>query len=484
MFFSIKTKDRDTVAKILKKESAIEFSGLNVLQDRLHVGQVVFIVLGGDHPSWDTGLVGIGVISQAPYDLNYEGRNYRIKVDIRLLLDKAIKRGDLVAYKDAFGIIGIGPITTWEPNQALSQIEEYKAITLMRAMLDIDPKIEPDLVRLINPSQMQKIKGPTTKYIEVNVRYGQRPDEIASYTHNNKTEDIVSDTSVEYIANQKYSKDDFLSEVFMEETQYDAIVKLLARKKNIILQGAPGVGKTFAAKRLAYSILGCKDDSKIEFVQFHQSYAYEDFVCGYKPTETGFVIEKGPFYKFCKKAQADRDNKYFFIIDEINRGNLSRIFGELLMLIEASKRNESATLLYTKESFNVPDNVYIIGMMNTADRSLAMIDYALRRRFSFFPMEPAFGLKSFKEYLNTKSASKVNLLVAKIVDLNNEIESDDNLGKGFKIGHSYLCTDDLSDDALNAIVQYEIIPLLEEYWYDEPSKVDKWKQELDATLKQ
>ena len=279
-----------------------------------------------------------------------------------------------------------------------------------------------------------------------------------------------------------YTKNNFLEEVFLEEEQYNEILELLERKKNIILQGAPGVGKTFAAKRLAYSILGCKDESKVEFIQFHQSYAYEDFVLGYKPTETGFTIEEGPFYKFCKKAEAN-GGKHFFIIDEINRGNLSRIFGELLVLTEATKRNESATLLYTKESFKVPDNVYIIGMMNTADRSLAMIDYALRRRFSFFPMEPAFGLESFKSYLDMIAAPKAKVLVAKIIELNNEIESDDNLGKGFKIGHSYLCAEDLSDESLKAIVQYEIIPLLEEYWYDEPSKVEKWSQELLSALK-
>lgn len=295
----------------------------------------------------------------------------------------------------------------------------------------------------------------------------------------------VSDVHVTYDATPKYTpyqKEDFLLEVFMDEAQYDAIVELLNRKKNIILQGAPGVGKTFAAKRLAYSMLGCKDESKVEFIQFHQSYAYEDFVLGYKPTETGFTIEEGPFYKFCKKAEAN-GGKHFFIIDEINRGNLSRIFGELLVLTEATKRNESATLLYTKESFKVPDNVYIIGMMNTADRSLAMIDYALRRRFSFFPMEPAFGLESFKSYLDKIAAPKAKVLVAKIIELNNEIESDDNLGKGFKIGHSYLCAEDLSDESLKAIVQYEIIPLLEEYWYDEPSKVEKWSQELLSALK-
>lgn len=493
-FFSIKTKDAETVSKILQKQSGIEMSGINVLQDKLQVGQPVFIVLGGDKPAWETGLIGMATISQAPYDIGYEGRNFKIAVDMKLLLHKSIKRGDLVSYSDTFDIIGIGPITKWEPNQALSQIEERKAVALMRAMLEFDPNIESDLQNLVGPVVMQRIKGATKRYVEIDVEYGQAINSPKTISYEIPAEGdngggIVSDLFSTYNAISteseeypEYTKKSFLEEVFIKEEQYDAIVELLERKKNIILQGAPGVGKTFAAKRLAYSILGCEDESKVEFIQFHQSYAYEDFVLGYKPTETGFTIEEGPFYKFCKKAEAN-GGKHFFIIDEINRGNLSRIFGELLVLTEATKRNESATLLYTKESFKVPDNVYIIGMMNTADRSLAMIDYALRRRFSFFPMEPAFGLESFNLYLDKIAAPKAKALVAKIIELNNEIESDDNLGKGFKIGHSYLCADDLSDESLKAIVQYEIIPLLEEYWYDEPSKVEKWSQELLSALK-
>ena len=490
IFFSIRTKDAITVEKIKQKQSNIELSGINVLQEKLQVGQPVFIVLGGDNPPWETGLIGMSVISKAPYDIGYEGRNYRIMVDMKLILNKAIKRADLVSYKDTYDIIGIGPITKWEPNQALSQIDEHKAIALMRAMLEIDPSIETDLTNLVGNDIIGKIKGTTKRYIEVDVKYGE-PAGASAYledtTAPNKS-DIVSDLFSSYETSSTtpnacttYTEEDFFSEVFMDKSKYNTIVQILERKKNIILQGAPGVGKTFIAKRLAYSILGCKEESLVKLVQFHQSYAYEDFVIGYKPTESGFTIEKGPFYNFCKEAEKSKE-KHFFIIDEINRGNLSRIFGELLMLTEASKRTESATLLYTQEAFRVPENVYIIGMMNTADRSLAMMDYALRRRFSFFTMEPAFELKSFVEYIDGLSLPGVKTLVEKIIALNKEIENDSNLGRGFKIGHSYLCAKDLSKNDLLNIVQYEIIPLLEEYWYDEPSKVEKWSQELMATL--
>ena len=212
---------------------------------------------------------------------------------------------------------------------------------------------------------------------------------------------IISETKVTKEEIQKrqiitYTKSDFLKEVFMTEADYDLLRAKLENKKNIILQGAPGVGKTFSAKRLAYSIIERKDDSQICFIQFHQSYSYEDFIEGYKPNKDGFELQKGVFYNFCEKAKSNPNKQYFFIIDEINRGNLSKIFGELLMLIERDYRGEKMTLTYSKDEFCVPDNLYIIGMMNTSDRSLAMIDYALRRRFSFFDIKPGFNTIGFQ----------------------------------------------------------------------------------------
>lgn len=279
-----------------------------------------------------------------------------------------------------------------------------------------------------------------------------------------------------------YTKENFLKEVYIDAGQYDTIAKLLQKKKNIVLQGAPGVGKTFAATRLAYSLMNKKDNDRVRLVQFHQSYSYEDFVVGYKPTETGFRIDYGPFYSFCQDASSDPTNDYYFIIDEINRGNLSRIFGELLMLIENTKRGNEVTLLYTKEPFSVPENLYIIGLMNTADRSLAMIDYALRRRFAFYTMDTAFGKDEFNKQIAVINNPKAKKLIDALVRLNKEIEDDDNLGKGFKIGHSYLCINDAEDEDLRDVINYEIIPLLEEYWYDEPSRVNKWSNELIASV--
>lgn len=280
-----------------------------------------------------------------------------------------------------------------------------------------------------------------------------------------------------------YTPDDFLNEVFMSEANYTVLTSLLRRKKNIILQGAPGVGKTFVAKRLAYSMIGVKDLTRVKMVQFHQSYSYEDFIMGFRPAASGFELKKGPFYTFCKEAELDKENDYFFIIDEINRGNLSKIFGELFMLIEADKRGYALQLLYSDEKFSVPENVYIIGMMNTADRSLAMLDYALRRRFAFFEFSPAFDTEGFRAYRRGKDNRKFDRLISTIEKLNTVIEDDPTLGHGFRIGHSYFCTNDPIDDKwLNAVVTYEIIPLLNEYWFDEPSKVRDWDYALREAI--
>ena len=280
-----------------------------------------------------------------------------------------------------------------------------------------------------------------------------------------------------------YTKNDFLDEVYMTEKRYERLVGVLRNKKNIILQGAPGVGKTFAARRLAWSMLGEKDDNCIEFVQFHQNYSYEDFMMGYKPVEDGFELKYGIFYRFCQKAANQPDKAFFFIIDEINRGNMSKIFGELLMLIEKDYRGTKATLAYNGLSFSVPKNLYIIGMMNTADRSLAMIDYALRRRFSFFEMEPGFDSEGFIQYQNSLNNDTLNELISKVKDLNKEIALDKSLSKGFCIGHSYFCGRDVcTDEWLHSIVDYDILPMLSEYWFDDTNKLQRWENILQGVF--
>lgn len=282
-----------------------------------------------------------------------------------------------------------------------------------------------------------------------------------------------------------YTDADFLREVYMSSPDLQRLKALLRNKKNVILQGAPGVGKTFTAERLAFTLMGVVDKQRVELVQFHQNYSYEDFILGYKPNDAGgFELRHGVFYRFCKKALNSPDKDFFFIIDEINRGNLSKIFGELLMLIENSYRGKEMKLAYTDEQFCVPTNLYIIGMMNTADRSLAMIDYALRRRFSFFEMRPGFDADGFKDYQASLASDTFDKAIQEVQALNQAIRSDDSLGGGFCIGHSYFCNQKVfTSEWLANVIEYDIAPMLKEYWFDDIPKYEAHVNVLRALLK-
>ena len=282
----------------------------------------------------------------------------------------------------------------------------------------------------------------------------------------------------EGVTGMRPDEGDFFADSFVPAEDVEAILNGLRTKKNVILQGPPGTGKTFIAKRLAYQMMGERDLARIELVQFHQSYSYEDFIQGYRPrSKGGFELRNGVFHRFCDRARRDLDRPYFFIIDEINRGNLSKIFGELMMLIEADKRGEEVQLTYSAEGerFSIPANVHLIGTMNTADRSLAMVDYALRRRFAFFDMPPRFNAR-FEAHLAAQGVGPddVRTLVARLQALNKEIRADANLGKGFEIGHSYFCggvPEGLTAKAwFDEVVEQEVGPQLREFWFDDQAK--------------
>lgn len=294
-----------------------------------------------------------------------------------------------------------------------------------------------------------------------------------------------------------YTLTDALEGLFLEQTELAGIVGLLRSRTNVILQGPPGVGKSFVARRIAYALMGRRDSARIQAVQFHQSYSYEDFIQGFRPAATPgasltFTLRNGIFYEFCERARKAEDLPHVFIIDEVNRGNLSKIFGELLMLIEPDKRGEAHAMRLTYQAaedppFSVPSNVYLLGLMNLADRSLAMVDYALRRRFAFVTLRPKFGSARFQQWLKARGVSEslVGGIVRRLEALNRDIAEDKQLGPHFEIGHSYFCPAEGSSagygfDWYRTVVEAQIGPLLSEYWYDDRERAEEQTRKLLA----
>lgn len=345
----------------------------------------------------------------------------------------------------------------------------------INALKDIEQHFEASIFGETDIEQLKQLKDIVVAD-EIYKKYkGVSGSSIDYYIRFIKSKPTVQD-------NEPYTMDEFLSEVFIGKKDLKRLISLLENKKNLILKGAPGVGKTFIAKRLAHVMMGEKDETRIQMVQFHQSYSYEDFIEGFRPKAEGesFELKQGPFVNFARTAARDPERDYFFIIDEINRGNMSKIFGELMMLIETDKRDVQINLLYSNDKFSVPPNLYIIGMMNTADRSLALLDYALRRRFSFFEIKPAFQNDTFSSYVNElENPEALHRVVDEIKSLNNQITEE--LGTGFQIGHSYFVGDAYkvaTANRLEEVIEYEIIPQLFEYWFDNEQKANDWAERL------
>lgn len=324
-------------------------------------------------------------------------------------------------------------------------------------------------------SQSQFMKNPNGSLFALTEEEFQRVLELAS-----------DDAPISPTEKAKpYTDEQFLSDVYVSKEDLETMKRVLGRKKNLILQGAPGTGKTYCARRLAWDFMGEEDDNRICCVQFHQNTTYDDMMAGYRPAEDGgFEPIPGEFLRFCDKAAQDPEGRpWFFIIDEINRANISKVFGELLMLIESGHRDESIKLSILGRTVRVPSNLYLIGMMNTADRGLALIDYALRRRFAFFEMDPAFGNEQFEHYMENTGSDGLIALARAVEKLNDEIESDPAFGSGFRIGHSYLCFDgEVMEENLKDVIEFELVPLIREYWFDAPDTATEKIEKLRAAL--
>jgi 5-methylcytosine-specific restriction protein B len=307
----------------------------------------------------------------------------------------------------------------------------------------------------------------------------QQAEDLYTGLAKDSTPSKAAEPTAAYVASS-YTRADALTELFVTETELDAALAGLQRRRNLLLQGPPGTGKTFLARRLAWLLLGAQDEGRIELVQFHPSYGYEDFMLGFRPDAKGrFHLVPGVLPLLCQRAAADPGRPYFLLIDEVNRGNVPRIFGELLLLLEADKRGPAHALRLPyappdAPRFFVPDNLYVIGTLNLADRSLSPLDYALRRRFAFVALGPQFGAP-LRQFLAAKQLPQalIEQLCSRMQALNQTIADDPELGPDFEIGHSYFCQPPAQPEQaaawLRAIMEQEIGPLLADYWREQPA---------------
>jgi len=407
-----------------------------------------------------------------------EGRRYN---DARCCWEFAhvIAPGDIVVVKQGrYKLLGVGRVTSdymYRPDR-----DEYhhlrKVQWLRRGVVEFDASMTVKTLTSITPYPdfSKRILEALGEPDLVHELYGTILDGAATGV----SDPVVAPT----VELEDFDREVTLRRLFMPEKQFDGILDQIRRKKNVILQGPPGVGKTFVAQTLAYALMGKVDPARVQMVQFHQSYGYEEFIQGLRPTTTGaFVPRKGIFLSFCERAAEDSRRPWVFVIDEINRGNLSKILGELMMLIEADKREERYALPLAYDDpgtpkFFVPPNVHIIGLMNTADRSLAMVDYALRRRFAFVSLQPEIGSDKFKSHLLQSNVPLrlAEILITCVQRLNDKIRQDHaDLGEGFCIGHSYLCPPPGMSDPkawVEDVLEYDIRPLLVEYWMEKSER--------------
>jgi len=472
--------------------------------------------LGVEEPVPDT-FEGIPILNnQRSWLFSFENRRHSDDIDnLWKIFAEAIQFADsdetsawngfAEAYDKATKILGVG----WNLTMGLYWIRPWSFPTLDgQSRLYIDKKLGIQIEtngpknRCNAQDYLKALTTLETRFQEDAYPVHSFPElslEAWLYNAPESGEDIVDDeidleqeSEIVVAPIESYSIDDIMEDgCFLERAELKRLLERLRTKKNLILQGPPGTGKTWLAKRLALALISRRDERKIKAVQFHPNLSYEDFIRGWRPSGDGKLsLVDGPFMETVKAASINSSDRYVVVIEEINRGNPAQIFGEMLTLLEVDKRtpNEALELCYRhseNERVFIPDNLFVIGTMNLADRSLALVDFALRRRFAFIDLEPRIG-EPWKKWLATECDIEpdiINKIQQRIVALNKDIEADPTLGRQFRIGHSYV-TPPLKMKITDArewfkqVVETEIAPLLEEYWFDAIEKANSAKQKL------
>lgn len=419
-----------------------------------------------------------------PNDIDTLWEIFEKAIEFSRYRDKDVQSAFIAAYDKATKVKNVG----WNLTMGLYWIRPWSFLTLDKRsrhyinenFKDIDiPKKPPSASEYLNT-----VATFENKFRENEFPFNSFPELSLAAWKDRGNGDVTPNGG-------NYSMDNLAADCFIDRTELERILHRLQTKKNLILQGPPGTGKTWLAKRLAFVLVGQKNNNKVKALQFHPNLSYEDFVHGWRPAGDGKLeLVDGPFLQIAEAARKEPTGNYVIVIEEINRGNPAQILGELLTLLEADKRDsdEALELCYSKEDgerFFIPKNLYVIGTMNIADRSLALVDLALRRRFAFVDLEPVFG-KPWRNWVHDKFDIGHDILLKiedRIKSLNNNISSDINLGRQFRIGHSYVTPSrgtPIPDarEWFREVVNTEIGPQLDEYWFDNPEEAEKNKELL------